>query len=178
MRGDKIRQLNNLRNAALWNGPIAARPLGAFVGLNAEQIRKPVRSEAGALKPLAKFLRRHGPRFTTRRGCQAIRDRGQEDRQIVCGDDRSHASSSDSLIATPGPLTRLQAGLRGGSVIGVPRGTLSPLLAAGGDARARQGPVDSASLGTAASSGSPTARLPMAQQKAARAPVSNTALFD
>jgi hypothetical protein len=38
MRRDKIRHLNNLRNAALRHGPIAARPLGAFVGLNAEQI--------------------------------------------------------------------------------------------------------------------------------------------
>jgi len=38
MLGDKIRQFNNLRNAAFGNGPIAARPLGAFVGLNAEQI--------------------------------------------------------------------------------------------------------------------------------------------
>jgi hypothetical protein len=38
MRGYKIRQLNNQRNAAVRNGPIAARPLGAFVGLNAEQI--------------------------------------------------------------------------------------------------------------------------------------------
>jgi hypothetical protein len=38
MLGDKIRQPNNLRNATLWNGPIAARPFGAFVGLNAEQI--------------------------------------------------------------------------------------------------------------------------------------------
>jgi hypothetical protein len=38
MLGDKIRQLNNLRNASLRNGPIAARPLRAFVGLDAEQI--------------------------------------------------------------------------------------------------------------------------------------------
>jgi len=38
MLGDKIRQFNNLRNAAFGSGPIAARPLGAFVGLNAEQI--------------------------------------------------------------------------------------------------------------------------------------------
>jgi hypothetical protein len=38
MRSDKIRQLNDLRNVALRNRPIATRPLGAFVGLNAEQI--------------------------------------------------------------------------------------------------------------------------------------------
>jgi hypothetical protein len=36
MLGDEIRQLDNLRNAALRNGPIAAGPLGAFIGLDAE----------------------------------------------------------------------------------------------------------------------------------------------
>jgi hypothetical protein len=38
MCGYKIRQLDNLRNAAFRNGSIAAGPLGAFVGLDAEQI--------------------------------------------------------------------------------------------------------------------------------------------
>jgi hypothetical protein len=37
-----------------------------------------VRSESGALKPLAKFLRRHGPGFTTPSGRKAIRERSQD----------------------------------------------------------------------------------------------------
>ena len=43
------------------------------------------------------------------------------DRQIVCGDDRSHASGSDSLIVTQARLGGFWRALREGSVIGVPQ---------------------------------------------------------
>ena len=85
------------------------------------------------------------------------------DRQIVCGDDRSHASGPDSLTVTPSPIRRLLAGFESGPHICHRRWPLAEI--------SRQGPVDSASLGTAALHGSPTAGLPMPRQEsAARAP--------
>jgi hypothetical protein len=43
------------------------------------------------------------------------------DRQIACGDDRSHPSGSDSLIVTQSPLRRLLAAFERGQRSGVPR---------------------------------------------------------
>jgi hypothetical protein len=68
--------------------------------------------------------------------------------QIVCGEDRSHASGSASLIVTPGRLRWLLAAWREGGVTASPRS----IVAAFGRRRGSSSPpkpVDSASLGTA-----------------------------
>ena len=62
------------------------------------------------------------------------------DRQIVCGDDRSHASGSDSLIVTPSPLGPLLAGFEIGQRSSACPRIHSPPLAAGGDPRERTSP--------------------------------------
>jgi hypothetical protein len=72
------------------------------------------------------------------------------DRQIVCGDDCSRASDSDSLIVTPSPLRRLLASFERGQRHRRPPDPLSPPFGRWPGSSSPPHPVDSGSLGTAA----------------------------
>lgn len=72
------------------------------------------------------------------------------DRQIVCGDDCSRASDSDSLIVTPSPLRRLLASFERGQRHRRPPDPLSPPFGRWPGSSSPLHPVDSGSLGTAA----------------------------